>query len=274
MPINIRKQLRKSRTLQICYQSYVNLIRASLPIKNYATYNTINIPQEIETPIRYFEHFFPFYPESTKPLASYEEGIAHRKYTKEGDDVIIIGGGIGVSTVIAAKECGPSGNVIVFEPLLDHVNNIIKTVDLNNVSRTVDLVNKSVGSANIKSDDEIEIISSESLPECDVLEIDCEGTELEILNNLEIEPRIIIVEIHNGDAFHSEEIINLVNNLNYEIIGRLSRDWNQKEDPLSNSGWIDQNQFEHVLKSRDLENRSDPVPTPPVLVLKHYSMLK
>jgi len=40
------------------------------------------------------------------------------------------------------------------------------------------------------------IIPSNQLPDCDVLEMDCEGADTSILSNLNIRPRVIIVEIH------------------------------------------------------------------------------
>ena len=39
-------------------------------------------------------------------------------------------------------------------------------------------------------------ILPEELPSCDVLELDCEGSEIDILRRMVITPRVIIVEIH------------------------------------------------------------------------------
>jgi hypothetical protein len=35
-----------------------------------------------------------------------------------------------------------------------------------------------------------------TVPECDVLDLDCEGAEVEILRELDFAPRVIVVEVH------------------------------------------------------------------------------
>lgn len=54
------------------------------------------------------------------------------------------------------------------------------------------------------------------LPACDVLELDYEGPELEILQNLEFVPRVAIVELHpwlfDGDVEAVEELLSGMGN--------------------------------------------------------------
>ena len=40
----------------------------------------------------------------------------------------------------------------------------------------------------------------EGLPECDLLELDCEGAEVEILTRMKIQPRTILVETHGAQG--------------------------------------------------------------------------
>lgn len=43
----------------------------------------------------------------------------HRNYTHDGDRVVVVGVGSGVSTIVAAEEVGPSGQVIGYEAAED-----------------------------------------------------------------------------------------------------------------------------------------------------------
>ena len=44
--------------------------------------------------------------------------------------------------------------------------------------------------------DDAEVVHPADLPACDVLEMDCEGSELGILEGMQIRPRVLIVELH------------------------------------------------------------------------------
>ena len=61
-------------------------------------------------------------------------------------------------------------------------------------------------------------IPAKDFSECDALVMDCEGAELPILQNIQIRPRLIIVEAHPLLNSPKEEIIKLLDELGYEII--------------------------------------------------------
>jgi len=67
-------------------------------------------------------------------------------------------------------------------------------------------------------------VAPESLPECDVLEIDAEGAETAILRWLEIRPRVIVVEAHAHRGAPAEKVREL-SGQRYEVVDR------QVEDP-------------------------------------------
>jgi hypothetical protein len=60
--------------------------------------------------------------------------------------------------------------------------------------------------------------SPEELPKCDVLEMDCEGAELEIVRNLNIRPNTIIMEVHPQRYDRAPEAIDELNNIGYNIV--------------------------------------------------------
>lgn len=121
-----------------------------------------------------------------------------RNAVDSGDSVIVVGGGLGVSTVVAAKNCGPEGEVTAFEGSRHRYQIGQETMVLNKVEEQTTVKHAIVGTGkNLFADSQgaghVEPIE---LPECDVLVMDCEGTEAKILSELKITPRKIVVESH------------------------------------------------------------------------------
>lgn len=114
-----------------------------------------------------------------------------------GDRVVIVGGGYGVSSVVASKLAGPEGSITVFEGAEKVLPKIKETVSVNKaanveirhnvVSEAISLYGESNGAS---------VISPEKLPDCDVLVLDCEGAEVNILTNMIHSPRSVVVETH------------------------------------------------------------------------------
>lgn len=117
-----------------------------------------------------------------------------------GDDVVEIGGGLGVSAVYAARRVGNQGSIQVYEPSREAVGYIEETAALSRVDEVVNVVNAGVGEVkeSFLNDlvEETQNLSPTDLPDCDVLLLDCEGAELDILERMEVRPRQIIVETH------------------------------------------------------------------------------
>lgn len=148
----------------------------------------------------------------------------------EGDTVVIVGGGYGISTVVAAKHVGQSGEVIVFEGSSDQVETVTETIELNQVTNRVEVNHAVVGDfsdfaadAYGESREAVEVDPAD-LPACDVLELDCEGTEREILCNMNQRPRAIIVETHGFLDVPEEEVRTNLEQINYKVIERLVED--------------------------------------------------
>jgi hypothetical protein len=72
---------------------------------------------------------------------------------------------------------------------------------------------------------EVPTISPASLSECDVLECDCNGMELDILRNMDIRPRVLIIEVEApfykesyGGKEHPRAVLDEIKELDYTII--------------------------------------------------------
>ncbi|UPW01295.1 hypothetical protein M0R88_04120 [Halorussus gelatinilyticus] len=116
----------------------------------------------------------------------------------EGDTVVVVGGGFGISTVAAATKSGPDGRVISYEASKSRYKCAQETIELNGVSGRVTLKHALVGpDIAVKGDlGGASAVTPSNLPDCDVLALDCEGAELDIIERLGPTPREIVVESH------------------------------------------------------------------------------
>lgn len=120
-----------------------------------------------------------------------------------GMDVVVIGGGWGVSAVIAGHKVGTEGSVTVYEASKSEVKKTEQTIKLNEQSRQTQVIHAVVGDP-IKlrgSQDtrDAQVCPLEDLPKHDVLLVDCDGCEISILDNLSKLrqlPSKIVVEHH------------------------------------------------------------------------------
>jgi len=108
-----------------------------------------------------------------------------------------VGAGLGVTAVVAALRA-PSGAIQCFEGNKQCVRAAQQTAARNkvtNISFHHAIVAKAIfvyGSPH----DVGTVIPASQIPKCNVLQLDCEGAEVEILRELTIQPRAILVETH------------------------------------------------------------------------------
>lgn len=155
---------------------------------------------------------------------TYEAAIVEslKEHLREGDQVVIVGGGWGVTSSIAASIVGETGSVKTFEASSEYSGYVEETAELNGVRDRIEVttavVSRSVAvRGNCESKD---VIQASDLPDCDVLELDCEGAETEILDDLHINPRIIIVEGHGHLGSPSNEVIERLQANSYEVLDK------------------------------------------------------
>lgn len=133
-----------------------------------------------------------------------------------GDDVVV-GAGYGVTTVHAARESG-HGEVIAYECSEKRVENCkdcfsLNDADVNLRKAAVGVVKKKVGNVS-----EAEFVHPINLPKCDVLELDCEGAEVEILKEMIIQPTTVVVETHAEFESPTEKVKKILSDQGYEVV--------------------------------------------------------
>jgi hypothetical protein len=196
--------------------AYTNYIAPVLPRTN-ASYNGVDVEAA-----RYFDGVIPW---RQKDRPYYESGLISgiEEYVREGDNVVIVGGGWGVTAVKAAEKVEGSGSVTVYEGSDKEINHVQQTITEYNLSDRVDITHGIVGEKiNLRGEAKgAARVSPEQLPECDVLELDCEGAEIEILENMKIRPRVILVETHGLFDSPSSEVEDILDNLSYSIESKV-----------------------------------------------------
>lgn len=192
------------RELYSAVQSlYNHTIRPYLP-RDWATLN------EVEAPATRILDFGGDNPEYEKALI-----CALTDVVEPGDDVVIVGGGLGVTAVRAFRA---GATVTVFEAGDVRVGLARRTVAREGAEPKIDVQHAIVGDAvAVEGETSASVVSPSSLPSADVLELDCEGAELEILEGLNQRPRAIVVETHENLGAPPEAVENQLMELGYTI---------------------------------------------------------
>lgn len=195
---------------------YLNYIRPLFPIAEWTLVLNGVETRPFRTSDRYFPGFLKPNQGAHPDPESYEIALCDsiRDSVFPGDSVTIIGGGLGVTAVIAANE-SENGQVTVFEAAKSMVPHIKSTLALNGVSDCVDTRHAIVGhvASSLSPPRGAETIPPGELDECDVLEMDCEGAEVQILRELDIRPRTLIVETHGT----RDDVRRLLSDMGYEV---------------------------------------------------------
>lgn len=205
---------------------YSHGLRRLFPATRHAEWNNVRVPPAVADKRRIIDHVLPTGERIDYARSEGGEVESHKEYTNTGDRVVIIGGGRGVSAVQAARQTGSTGSVIVYEGAEKYVKIIRETVELNSVSNRVKINHAIVGSAIdlAGNQGEADIVSPKKLPDCDVLEMDCEGTERNILANMDIRPRVIIIELHPLKYPEATAVVEDLEEMNYKIVSRKSNE--------------------------------------------------
>lgn len=150
---------------------------------------------------------------------------ALRRHVRRGDRVVVVGGGWGASTVVAARMTHFEGEVTTFEPNSEMLETIRRTIEVNRVGDLVTLEHAAIGSVSESSERifgeaDGEVRPPSAIPECDVLDVDCEGAELEVLRGMACRPRLLAVEAHPHLGCSHDDVKFELDRLGYEIVER------------------------------------------------------
>jgi Methyltransferase small domain len=141
---------------------------------------------------------------------------------RPGDSVVIVGAGLGVTAVVAALRAGPSGTIQCFEASKQYVRFAQQTAERNNITNIS--VHHAVVAKSIfvygNGSDLGAVMPPSQLPRCNVLQLDCEGAEVDILRELTIQPRVILVETHGVFGAPTELVASLLEKRGYVVSDR------------------------------------------------------
>lgn len=164
--------------------------------------------------------WLPWWMSDPTGSASYEgalnAGLAAQ--VRPGDHVVVVGGGIGVTVVNAALRAGSGGRVACYEGSLRNCGFVRETAALNGVEIEVHhaVVGRPIGVYGAAAEFGARV-PPEALPPCDVLELDCEGAEVQILAEMTIRPRVLLVETHGIHGAPSAEVRGLMEAAGYAV---------------------------------------------------------
>jgi Methyltransferase FkbM domain len=176
---------------------YKNFIRPALPNSSQILYAGIPIGHR-----KVGDQVLPklYNSPDVSDAPSYEQALvtALKAHVASGDEVVIVGGGLGVTSVIAALAAAETGHVKCFEGDLHGVDAVRRVARLNGVLEHITAYYAVVGQAIGVYGRAVatKIVHPSELPSCDFLELDCEGAEIGILRDMTIQPRTIAVETH------------------------------------------------------------------------------
>lgn len=226
----LRTEGPKSLVLKTTNYLYQRTIAPMLP-RRAVQYNGIDVPA-----VRLFDASLPWRPYENRP--HYESGLvsALREHADPGDDVVIVGGGWGVTAVVAAKQVGDAGSVTVYEGSQREVERVRRTAEWNGCGDIVRVEHAVVGTAiNLRGDrGDAAVVAPADLPACDVLELDCEGAEVEILELLSIDPKKILVETHGCYGAPTKMIRSILQSRSYVVISTELADLGLRQACIDN----------------------------------------
>lgn len=205
------------------YQGLVRLfgrVRPYLPKRRRVIYNSV----EVNVSKRPLDWLFPAVSWRARDQPKYDSGPVGgvRDHVTEGDMVVIVGGGFGVTTVEAARRVGETGAVLTYEAAEERVDDIRKAAEYDGLSDRVSVlhalverVDKPIGEVG-----DAPRVPARALPNCDVLVLDCDGPEARILRGLSIEPRVIVANTAGRFGSPEADVREALTDHGYRVVSR------------------------------------------------------
>ena len=149
MSSNALKILREAGLLEFAKRSsgyvYRRTVRRLLPVVGPVRYSGIEISKDR----KWGDLFIPTFmaPFMGQDIPNYEGVLveALRTYVRAGDNVVVVGGGEGVTVAVSAQAAGRDGTVICFEGNEDCANNVRTAAKRNGVAEQVKVHHAIVG---------------------------------------------------------------------------------------------------------------------------------
>jgi hypothetical protein len=155
-------------------------------------------------------------------VPDYKAELLHAVETtvERGDDVVVVGGGKGIASVVAAEAAGADGQVTTYEAGDDWVEVVEETLLLNVVEGRVE--HAIVGTAvAVRGATSAPVVATSDLPDCDVLVLDCDGAEVAVIDGFAADgaprPREIVVETHAQLGTPARRVNEALADLGYSV---------------------------------------------------------
>lgn len=202
---------------RLSWHAYRLLLRPLLPVAAQVLYH--GIPVGIDR--KALDGLFPNYKRHYSDAPLYEDALVRGIGAKvrPGDTVTVIGGGYGVTLAFAAMAANPGGQVICYEASASAIGYCRETLKRNGVGDHVTLKHTIVSkSFNLYGKGFADtVVDPANIAACDVLELDCEGAELDILRGLTIRPRTILVETHGVYGSSTADVSAQLKQMGYDV---------------------------------------------------------
>ncbi len=184
------------------------------------------------------DRFVRFPTRGSNPSVEYEValGRAIREHVRDGDAVLEVAGGYGVTATIAARQVGSKGSVVTYEGSPELASKAETVVKQNDVPDRVTVRNSIVGASarTVRSDlggaSAGRNVALSDVPAADVFLIDCDGCEVDLLEAIgDVDPTRIIVEhhaVHDVDPpieYDPDRIRAMLEAENYRIVETYTR---------------------------------------------------
>lgn len=160
--------------------------------------------------------------DATDRFPNYKRGLlrAIHETVGDGDAVVIVGGGRGVSSVHACR--AGAEHVAAYEAAAEMCKIACETVDIADVADRVDIHHALVGEdiAVYGDANDAATVPPRQLRPADVLLLDCEGAEASILDALDECPNMpssVIVETHPERGIATERTASLLADAGYTV---------------------------------------------------------
>jgi hypothetical protein len=199
------------------YRSAVEPLRRIKTDTHQIDLNGVTVPVEVSPIDEYLPYYEPPYRTEDDPEYEYTEVESLRTYAQKGDDVVVIGGGLGVTAVAASRVT--DGEVTVFEQSKPTYQILTRTIELNDCGDNVNPELKTVGETagsnfTHQPPSDIDRTSPSELPYADVYEMDCEGAETTILRKMDVKPPTLLIETHNNHDI----VCDILDEIGYDVI--------------------------------------------------------
>jgi hypothetical protein len=197
---------------------YKNLIRVVLPDGGEILYAGIPVGYR-----KVGDNLLPklYNSPDVSDVPGYEQALvtALRAHVRRGDEVVVVGVGLGVTCVVAALAAGETGHIKCFEGDLHGVEALRRLARLNGVAERITARHAVVGEAIGVYGDVVAstTVHPSELPSCDFLELDCEGAEVGILRDMTIQPRVVAVETHGFLGAPTDAVHEILESRGYRV---------------------------------------------------------